>query len=184
MKFQEGSYEQHLDQYNVCPYLSAYVLGYSKMLTQTEFQFLDSIGAELLYTDTDSIVFIATDHQWEQYRRKFVPEVKTFGGMALEEEGVRTLNIGAKKYVVEHDGGSYSWHANGIRARQNVHLDIRAMFEAVLRGQIENVCHFSIYSCVNYQLRHTEPGVSKKVRFICLKGQSRVNITMRRRTSA
>ena len=137
MKFQEGSYEQHLEQYNVCPYLSAYVLGYSKMLMQADFQFLDSIGAELLYTDTDSIVFIATDHQWEQYRRKFVPEVKTFGGMVLEEEGVRAFNIGAKKYVVEHDGGSYSWHANGIRARQNVHLDIRAMFEAVLRGQIE-----------------------------------------------
>ena len=76
------------------------------MVMQADVQFLFSFGAELLYTDTDSIVFIATEAQWELYRRNFVPEAKTFGSMVLEEEGVRALNIGPKKYVAEHDEGS------------------------------------------------------------------------------
>ena len=145
-------------------------MAYSKMLMQTDFQFLAEIGVELHYTDTDSVVFIATDHQWELYSNKFIPMVKTFGGMVLEEVGTGCLNIGPKKYVVDHEDGSYSWHANGIRARQNVGLDIRTLFVNALRGETGKVSHFAIQAGADFQLRHTEAGESKKARFIYLKG--------------
>ena len=48
-----------------------------------------------------------------------------FGGMVLEDTGLRTLNIGPKKYVVEQEDGSYTWHANGVRARQILGVDVR-----------------------------------------------------------
>ena len=137
---------------------------------QTDFQFLAEIGAELLYTDTDSIVFIATEAQFALYSNKFIPEIKTFGGMVLEEVGKDALNIAPKKYAIGHEDGSYSWHANGIRARQNVGLDIRTISENALCGEVGTVRHFSITSLVNFQLCHTEEGESKQVRFLCLKG--------------
>ena len=59
-RFKEGGYEYHIKNFNVAPYLSAYMLGYSKMLMQASFQFLSNAGATLLYTDTDSIAFAAT----------------------------------------------------------------------------------------------------------------------------
>ena len=91
-----------------------------------------------MYTDTDSIIFFATKAQWELYRRKFVPLVKTFGGMELEEKGHRALNVRPKKYVMEQKDGSYTWHANGIRAKQHVGVDVRDCMVNALRGETEN----------------------------------------------
>ena len=96
--------------------------------------------------------------------------------MELEETGHRTLNIGFKKYVVEQEDGSYTWHANGVRARQNVGVYVRESMVNVLRGEAEKVNHFAIQSRVDFQLCHTEPGESKKLRLVMFKGQSRVHI--------
>ena len=38
VKFQEGGYDDHIKSFNVAPYLSGYMLGYSKMLMQASFQ--------------------------------------------------------------------------------------------------------------------------------------------------
>ena len=65
------------------------MLGYSKMLMQYSFQLLVKIGAVLLMTDTDSIVFMATPEMWEQYKATFAPFTKTFGGMDLGSIGIR-----------------------------------------------------------------------------------------------
>ena len=75
--------------FNVCPYLSGYMLGYFKMLMQASMQFVQRGGGLLLYTDTDSIVFDASDELWEDYKDEFVPLVKTFGGMEDEAETVK-----------------------------------------------------------------------------------------------
>ena len=48
-RFKEGTYEYHIKNFKVAPYLSAYMLGYSKMLMQASFQFLSNAGATLLY---------------------------------------------------------------------------------------------------------------------------------------
>ena len=66
--------------------------------------------------------------------------------------------------------GDYSWHANGIRARQNAHTDILNLFEQVLAGKVVETNFFSITNGAGYQLFHSEPGLTKKLRFICLKG--------------
>ena len=55
LKFKEGSYCDHVSQFDSVPYISAYMLGYSKMLMAASFQFITKIGGTLLYTDTDSI---------------------------------------------------------------------------------------------------------------------------------
>ena len=41
--YTEGTYEYHIQQYSVAPHLSAYMLGYSKMLMAESFQFLTRI---------------------------------------------------------------------------------------------------------------------------------------------
>ena len=97
--YKEGSYEDHIGRFNVCPYLSGY-LGYSKMLMQCSFQFLASIGAVSKYTDTDAICFEATDAMFEQYRQKFITGKKNFGAMAKEDEGHRLVGTMPKKYAL------------------------------------------------------------------------------------
>ena len=72
-----------------------------------------------MYTDTDSIVIMATPEQWKLYKERFIPEGKTFGGMELEGEGVRNVTIGPQKYVFVEKSGNYTWAANGIKAKQN-----------------------------------------------------------------
>jgi len=170
VKFQEGGYEDHIQQFNVVPYLSGYMLGYSKMLMQASFQHIAAIGAEAIYTDTDSIAFLATPEQWKQYADRFVPTKKTFGGMELEDTCSRLLSIGPKKYACVHEDGSYHWQANGMPARVNAHVDVLQRFERVLQGNVESVDYFSITAGSDFHLKHTT-GASKKLRFICLKGK-------------
>ena len=54
------------------------------MQMQTAFQFLHSIGVEMLYTDTDAIVFKATKKMWKLFSDKFVPVKKAFGSFTKE----------------------------------------------------------------------------------------------------
>ena len=95
---------------------------------------------------------------------------KTFGGMDLEGKGKRLVTIGPKKYVFVKESGDYEWKANGIRARQNIHVDVLTMFERVLAGNVEQVDHWAITAGADFELRHSVPGEYKKLRFICLKG--------------
>ena len=123
-----------------------------------------------LYTDTDSIIIMATPEQWKLYKERFVPPVKSFGGMEVEGEGVRTVTIGPNKYVFIEESGNYTWAANGIKSKQNSGEDILAKFESVLEGNTEKVYHFAIQAGSDFELRHTKPGLCKNLRFICLKG--------------
>ena len=168
-KFKEGGYADHIKGFDVAPYLSAYMLGYSKILMQESFQFLAEIGGTLCYTDTDSIVFRSTQEQYEQYAARFIPTKKTLGGMELEGVFKRLLTIGPKKYVCVEENGDYEWHANGMPAKANVQVDVLNKFESVLSGKTETIDYFSITAGKDFTLRHTD-GASKKLRFICLKG--------------
>tara|TARA_Y100001963_G_scaffold154732_1_gene244166 strand:- start:726 stop:4754 length:4029 start_codon:yes stop_codon:yes gene_type:complete len=167
-QFHEGDYLDHLKAFDVCPYLSAYMLAYSKMLMSSNFQFMAEIGATPLYSDTDSILSAMTPAQRTLYEDRFVPIKKTFGGM--ENEGVykRLVTVGPKKYVCVEADDSYEWHANGIRARQNTKLDILKHFERVLAGEIVETDYFSITASKDFKLTHTTQA-KKKLRFICLK---------------
>ena len=169
-KYSECDYSDNIGEIAACLYLSAYMLAYSKMLMQCSFQFLVKIGAVPLMTDTDSIVFLATPEMWAQYRAKFVPFTKTFGGMDFEGLGIRLIVIGPKKYAFIKPNGDYEWRANGIRARNNPHVDIVALFERVLKGSVEQLNNFSINHMVNFELRHSLAEEHKKLRFICRKG--------------
>ena len=129
VKFQEGDYEDHIKCFNVAPYPSGYTLGYSKMLMQASFQHISAIGGEALYTDTDSIAFLATPEQYKLYADKFVPHTKTFGGMELEKAcGSKTfdplLTIGPAKYGCILENNDYHWYANGMPAGVNSGVDI------------------------------------------------------------
>ena len=66
--------------------------------------------------------------------------------------------------------GDYSWHANGIRARCNIRVDVLSKFVSVLNGKVETVSHCAIQAGANFELHHSEEGLTKKMRFICLKG--------------
>ena len=168
-RFKEGGYEYHIKNFNVAPYLSAYMLGYSKMLMQASFQFLSNAGATLLYTDTDSIAFAATPEVWTAYSGLFVPIQKTFGGMELEGEYRRFVTVGPKKYCCVKDDGSYEWACNGMPAKSNTQTDVLRKFEAVLEGQVVDIDYFSINATFDFKLMHTT-GASKKLRFLSLKG--------------
>ena len=72
--FKEGYYDQHVASFNSCPHLSGYMLGYSKMLMQCNFQFLAEIGAISCMTDTDAIIFKATEEMYGKYAELFIPE--------------------------------------------------------------------------------------------------------------
>jgi predicted GIY-YIG superfamily endonuclease len=161
-----------LDKFNVCPHMSAYMLGYSKMIMQSSFQHLARNGCRLLYTDTDSIVFAATPSQWEVYRELFVPISKTLGGMECEGVFNRFVCVGPKKYCCVEANGDYEWHANGVRARQGVDVDVLKTFERILAGSTEHLPHFSMTAQKNFEIRHSTDA-SKTVRFICLKGALR-----------
>ena len=177
-RFEEGDYYDHVQQFDVVPYITAYMLGYSKMLMQCSFQFLAEIGAEALYTDSDSIAFAATEEQYEQYAERFVPSHKTFGGRELEGVFSRLVALGPKKYITIKEDGSYHWNANGMPAKCNSKLtcppegsseDVLAKFEKVLTDRVvEQVDYFSI-SHNFFELRHSV-GAKKNLRFICLKG--------------
>jgi predicted GIY-YIG superfamily endonuclease len=169
VKFREGTYKDNIDHFQVCPYLTAYMLGYSKMLMQCSFQFLVSIGAKLLYTDTDSIVFQATPEQWTLYAERFVPIVKTGGGMVQEGVFSKTRIIGPKKYACMEANGDYEWYANGVPARNNVHEDMWERFGEVLEGKHIYVDYFSITTAIDYRLHHSTEA-KKLLRHICLKG--------------
>jgi predicted GIY-YIG superfamily endonuclease len=168
-KFKEGEYKDHVSSFNVCPYLSAYMLGYSKMLMQCSFQFIAKIDAQPLYTDTDSIAFSATPQQWQAYSDRFVPSKKTFGGMELEGEYHRLVTIGPKKYACIKDNGKYEWACNGLPARHNTQTDVLGKYLKVLGGEVVDADYFSINATTDFRLLHTT-GASKKLRFISLKG--------------
>jgi predicted GIY-YIG superfamily endonuclease len=168
-KFKEGDYADHVQAFNVCPYISAYMLGYSKMLMQGSFQHLSKIGAKLLYTDTDSIAFSATPEQWKAYSDRFVPMKKTFGGMELEGEYRRLVTIGPKKYACIKDNGTYEWACNGLPARHNTQTDVLGKYLQVLNKEVVLAEYFSINATTDFRLLHTT-GASKKLRFISLKG--------------
>jgi len=168
-KFKEGDYKDHVSSFNVCPYFSAYMLGYSKMLMQCNFQFIAKVGAKPLYTDTDSIAFSATPQQWKAYSDRFVPSKKTFGGMELEGEYHRLVTIGPKKYACIKKNGKYEWACNGLPARHNTQTDVLGKYLKVLGGEVVDADYFSINATTDFRLLHTT-GASKKLRFISLKG--------------
>jgi hypothetical protein len=164
-KFKEGDYSDHVKTFNVCPYISAYMLGYSKMLMQCSFQFLAKIGAKLLYTDTDSIAFSGTPEQWKVYSDRFVPTKKTFGGMELEGEYRRRVTIGPKKYACIKDDRTYEWACNGLPARHNTKTDVLGKYLKVLSGEVVKADYFSINATTDFRLLHTT-GASNNLRFI------------------
>ena len=168
--FKEGDYQDHIKQFNVVPYLTAYMLGYSKMLMQASFQFITAAGGLVLYTDTDSLVARMSKEQRQAYKDEFIPLKKTFGGMA--EEGVykRFVSVGPKKYICIEENHCYDWHCNGLPARHNTELDVLGTFEKVLAGEVQTVDHFSINAMTNFELRHTLQDCSKQMRFLALKG--------------
>lgn len=167
--FKEGEYEDNIDKFNVVPYLSAYMLGYSKMLMQASFQFISQIGGDLLYTDTDSIVFAMSEESFKRYENEFIPIQKSFGGMELEGVYERFVCVGPKKYICIKPNGDYEWHCNGMPARHNTKLDVLNCFEKVLQGETQSVPYFSINAMTNFELRHTT-GATKQMRFLALKG--------------
>ena len=69
------------------------MLGYSKMFMQGVFQYVAMIGGKSLYTDTDSIVMQLTTEQRRLFCERWVPPIKTFGGMVIEEEGNAVLQL-------------------------------------------------------------------------------------------
>ena len=154
--FQKKYYDQHAASLNSCPYLNAYMLGYSKMLMQCSFQFLAEIGAVPCMTDTDSIIFKATEEMYKQYAELFIPVEKTFGRVEPEGEGTELPNTGPKKYALKEANGNYVWHHAGVRAKANVHLDIWDKMLSVLEGNVEEVNHFTIQAgrdlCVFHSL--------------------------------
>lgn len=168
--FKEGGYDYHIKQFNVCPYLSAYMLGYSKMLMQASFQHIAEIGATPLYTDTDSIAFAATPEMWASYKDRFVPDKKTFGGMELEGVYKRLVTVGPKKYCCVKEDGSYDWACNGLPARSNPQTDVLSQFERVLAGETVSLDYFSIKATSEFNLCHTTEA-KKQLRFLSLKGR-------------
>ena len=168
--FKEGSYEYHIQNFDVCPYISAYMLGYSKMLMQASFQYIAKIGGKPLYTDTDSIAFAASKKQWKKYRNHFVPIKKEFGGMELEGKYKRLITVGPKKYACVKADGSYEWACNGLPAKANAKTDILSQYESVLAGEVVMTDYFSINATSGFRLHHTEQA-QKALRFICLKGR-------------
>lgn len=176
VSFKQDGYLQHVGKFTVTPHLSAYMLGYSKMLMGENFQLLSRLGCQMLYTDTDSIVFVATPTQWQAYSNEWIPIIKTFGGMDHENKGHpyhRFVTLGPKKYCGVEEDGSYEFCANGIRASNNTSCDVLAQFEKVLQGQTVQVDHFSITAQTDYSLNHTM--TKKNIRFICLKGKVVMN---------
>ena len=170
--YTEGDYDYHVQQFDVAPHLSAYMLGYSKMLMASHFKFIRDIGATPLYTDTDSIkILFENQTQVKLYTDQFVPTVKTFGGMECEDEHGYTelLTCGPKNAAYKHADGGYSWFGNGIRARENVELDIWEAYKEVIYGGMVTVNDFSICSTADLNLTHTTDA-TKKLRFICTKG--------------
>ena len=83
LKFQEGHYDEHIQTFNIAPFLSGFTLGMSKCFMHVNFHYIAEIGATALYTDTDSIVIMATPEQWKLYKERFVPSVKTFGWVGI-----------------------------------------------------------------------------------------------------
>ena len=168
-RFKEGTYEYHIKNFQVAPYLSAYMLGYSKMLMQASFQFLAGIDANLLYTDTDSIAAAMRRQMWQLYADRFVPVQKTFGGMELEGCYKRFVTVGPKKYCCVKEDGTYDWACNGMPARSNTQTDVLRKFEAALQGEVVDIDYFSINATFDFKLLHTTDA-SKKLRFLSLKG--------------
>ena len=176
LSFKEGDFEAHVKALKTAPYLSAYMLGYSKILMSESFTFISEIGGNVQYTDTDSIIAMMTPEQYEQYAARFVPKVKEFGGMELELTFQWSIQIVPKKYlcIVERDDGTHTvhWKANGIPARHNAAVDIVSKFESVLHGAEEQMHYFSMDAKANYSMTHTHKDATVKIRFICLKGRA------------
>lgn len=170
LKFKEGSYCDHVSQFDSVPYISAYMLGYSKMLMAASFQFITKIGGTLLYTDTDSIAAKMDFLQRKLYERCFVPIKKTFGGMDIEGVYKRFLVLGPKKYCGIKANGDYEWAGNGIPAKSNTKTDILAMYQSALADGIVDVPYFSITATKDFNLEHTVEA-SRKLRFLSLKGR-------------
>jgi predicted GIY-YIG superfamily endonuclease len=161
------------------------MLGYSKILMVENFKEIVRLGGKPIYSDTDSIAFVMSEAKYPQYKAKFVPPKKTFGGMELEGEYERLITVGPKKYaVLAHakddskkergicEGDYYSeYKANGIPANQNCDRDIVGIFESVLHNKAtEEVGYFSIKGEINFELSHTT-SATKRLRNICLKGK-------------
>ena len=170
IKFHEGDYFDHVQAFNVCPYLSGYMLGYSKMLMQANFQYMVKVGCTPIYTDTDSIAYHGLPEAVSKYESRFVALKKTFGSMEIESSFVRCLALGPKKYITVEANGDYHYNANGIPAKANVKLDVLECFEKVLAGTPQKVEYFSITAAQDLTLTHTT-GAQKNLRFICLKGK-------------
>ena len=96
------------------------------MLMQASFQALAAGGAQLLYTDTDSVAFSCTPKVWTAYKRKFVlaDGHQEFGGMELEGVYSRFVGVVPKKYACIKDDGDYEWACNGVPARTNTRTDV------------------------------------------------------------
>lgn len=169
-RYLTGDYLTNIRAFEVVPHLSAYMLGYAKMLMEHSFFHMRRLGCQLLYTDTDSILAVMTPEQAEEYMALCVPTTKTLGGMELEGTYHSFMSVGPKKYCCVKENGDYEWAGNGIRARTNAGTDLLETYRSVLNDRVEEVAHFSITSGRDYTLTHTSEDAVKRIRFICLKG--------------
>ena len=170
--YNEGDYDYHVESFDVAPHLSAYMLGYSKMLMVENFQHIAKIGAKPIYTDTDSIkILFQNEEQHQLYKDRFLPvDVKTYGSMDCEGTYTEMITCGPKKAAYKYEDGSYTWVGNGIRARENTKLDVWQTYRNVLDGDVEQVNDFSIRATKDLQLIHTVDA-TKKLRFLMTKGK-------------
>ena len=87
VSYKEGTYDDNISKFSVAPYLTAYILGYAKMLMFISLDWLVRRGAKLLYTDTGSMAFAATPDIYKDYEKEYVwHNKKSFGAMELEEK--------------------------------------------------------------------------------------------------
>eukprot|EP00965_Chrysotila_dentata_P132695 4387717-Pleurochrysis_carterae.AAC.1 len=124
-QFHEYDYADSASAFKVCPYMSGYMLAYSKMLINLSMQHL-ARGATMLYTDTDSITFACTPEVWQEYKQRYVPLQKTLGGMDVENEAefVRFVSVGPKKYAKVRPDGSYIFKCNGLQPKCCTQIDV------------------------------------------------------------
>ena len=115
MKFSEGQYDDHVSKFDVAPYLSGMVRGYSKILMVENFKEIVRLGGKPLYSDTDSIAFVMSEAKYQQYQARFMQPKREIGGM--ESEGVykRLITVGPKKYAVLAHAKDDSKKKLGIR---------------------------------------------------------------------
>lgn len=175
VSFSEQDIATAQDYFEVAPYLSAYMLAYSKINMNNHFQRMTRDGFTLLYTDTDSIVAAAPISRCDTYiaERCRNGNMKTLGYMELEGRGYdEFLTIGPKKYGLLK-GDVFEYKANGIPAIHNRSIDMYTTFLHLIRNPTS--VGFGMYWNIkanNFQLMHAKDNTKKRLAFHCYKGRS------------